>query len=180
MRKVILEPTELHVTREGNRCFLYAGLWHITSSDIQTHDAFCNVASYYGVFHFYNSGRYAKKGEPYTCDDGLSSMQWLYKLVNLIIHLQKNGVQVVIKLDKKSVKDYGISENYDKYYVSSVEDKLIDTYFLFLINLLKQSNLNLDSCLSTRCNKFNSYSTKCADYLYVDLSNAGKNIYGKD
>ena len=170
MRKVVLKPCELHIACVDGLTCLYAGLWDITSSDAQTHDSFCNIASYYKVFNFYNTGRYADESRVYTFDDGRNSLMWLSGLYRIIKHCKKNcNIDVVVELNKDFNKQYGVSSCFNKAFSAKVQDKLIDTY-------LKIINDAFDGHTITRCKGFSPYTYKLlCDKIFVNIEDLGDN-----
>lgn len=170
MKKVVLEPTQLTVVNNNGANSLFATLWDITSSDIQTHEYFCSMAISERIFAFNNVGKFAEGGVPYTYDDGKSSVIWLERLCSLVANCQRNGIEVVIKLDKSAVKATGVTFNYGKQFSEYISNRLIDSYFMFLINLL--GRYNLASCISTRCKKLEPFEIKvindCISVKYED------------
>lgn len=157
MKKVVLEPTQLTVVNNNGTNSLFATLWDITSSDTKTHEQFCKMAIDAALFSFNNVGVY---------DDGKSSVDWLERICKLVDICQRNGIEITIKLDKSAVKATGVTFNYSRQFSEYIGNRLIDSYFMFLINLF--SRYNLGSCISTRCKKFEPFEIKVIDsYISV-------------
>lgn len=155
MGRVILKPCELHTKKVSNGIvYVYAGLWDITSSDIRTHEIFCDVMYRCQVFSFDNSGKMPNKREPYTFDDGGETISWIENMIKAIRYLKSKNIEVVIELNKKFCLSYGVNENFERDYTDSVSENIINIYFAGLYRLFKQNWVNI----VTKCNTLDSYS----------------------
>lgn len=137
MKKVVLEPCELHTSSNilpvnGGKILscmsLYAGFWDIKSCDMETHKKFCELANRYNIFKFYNSGMCNPEGKPATIDDGVDNLSWYSNLAWFCRECLKQGILVEVNISKKSVLCYGISHNYGNYYQDNVAERLFYSY----------------------------------------------------
>lgn len=169
-KRVVLKPFDLIIFRYNTYSGIYAGLWEITSSDMETHLEFCRFMYQRGVFGFSNVGEVVNEGEPYTFDDGLNSLNWLGCLFRALHDVAAcKGINVVIELDRKLNQSYNVSEiNEDKTFKGVTGQKLIDTYFKSLISFA--SYMKAPNFVRTRITKFDNYNYNMSnDKILVDF-----------
>lgn len=169
-KRVVLKPCELLVSKYKSYSSIYAGLWTIESSNMETHLEFCNFMMKRKIFGFNNTGVVAIQGKPYTFDDGFDSLNWLQNLFRALHDISAKGITVVIELDRNLNLGYMVSDlSVDKCFGKTISSKLIDTYFNSLIYFA--SYMKMSSFVKTRVKKFDCYKYKLNDSkIIVDFN----------
>lgn len=171
-RRVVLKPFDLIIYRgsSGYSC-IYAGLWEITSSDMDTHLEFCRFMKQRNIFTFSNIGEVETEGTPYTFDDGRDSLKWVSQLILTLHDIASRGIDVVIELDRRLNLGSPVQDIYDGVtFNTTTSKKLIDTYFVSIISLSRY--IKAPSFVRTRVSKFDNYAYKiindkvCVNFKY--------------
>lgn len=171
-RRVVLKPFDLIIQRaDSNYSCIYADLWEITSSDMDTHLEFCRFMRKRNIFTFSNIGEVETEGTPYTFDDGRNSIKWLSQLILALHDIASRGIDVVIELDRRLNLSSPVQDIYEGVtFNTATSKKLIDTYFISVIAFARY--IKAPSFVSTRVLNFDNYTYKiindkvCVNFKY--------------